>query len=280
MKIILIFSLLLSYRLLAITGGHESDSDYMEVVRLSKKGYGNGCSAVKVASKKFLTSAHCFSNFARDIDFTEYMTTNEDPYALTAQIFQHGKTVSVSVKSLRFHPSWHRHIKPGMTDREIGRVIGSGVVSDLSIFEVTEDTPVKTAVISFDESLFAENAPMAVAGYGATEKNKSPILPSWGAVFVYSLEKTYIVSLPQKIENLCTSKPQVAVQPGDSGGPAYALSKNGGSLVVVGINSGISSAEHPESGCKFNVTLSTRLDVAKEWLCQELEGELGECTIH
>lgn len=274
MKILLIFGLVLSCRLLAVTGGQESDSEYAEVVRLSKNGYGNGCSAVKVASKKFLTSAHCFSNFERDIDFTEYMTTNEDPYALTAQIFQHGKTVSVSVKSLRFHPSWHQHIKAGMTDREIGRVIGSGVVSDLSIFEVTEDTPFKTAVVSFDESLFAENVALAVVGYGATEKNKSPIHPSWGAVFVYSLENTYMVSLPQKIENLCTSKPQVAAQPGDSGGPVYALSKDGGSLVVVGINSGISSAELPESGCKFIVTLSTRLDVAKEWLCQELAGQL------
>ena len=278
MKILLIFSLLLSFRILAITGGQESDTDYVEVVRLSKNGYGNGCSAVKISSKKFLTSAHCFSNFERDIDFVEYMATNKDPYALIAQIFQQGKTVSVSVKSLRFHPSWHQHIKSGMTDREIGRVIGSGVVSDLSILEVIEDTPFKTAVVSFDKSLFVENVAMAVVGYGATEKNKTPNLPSWGAVFVYSLENTYMVSLPQRFENLCTSKPQVTVQPGDSGGPAYVLSKDGGSLVVVGINSGISSAEFPELECKFNVTLSTRLDVAKEWLCQELDGQLSECA--
>ncbi len=271
-----IFLILISISLnvFGLVGGElDKPQSFNSTVRLWPDKYGNGCTAVKISSRFFLTAAHCFNEYDEETQFISLIQGppwNGDKALLSASIYQYGKSYPITAKAIYIHPSWRTKVSKNLQKSHVAEVAFSGEVLDLALYEVETDTPINESKISFEPIMADKFESIVIGGYGSNENGPSPEYPSFGVVSSFQIKGNLVAVLSQVSEKAETNAPRIALRYGDSGGPAFTLSSNE-KLVVSGINSGGSGVN-----TQFEVGTIARLDIAKAWICTHVT--LSECS--
>lgn len=204
------------------------------------------CSGVKISDRFYLTAGHCVKNLAQDVatDFTKLSLSPE------IIIYSHtGITLNTKITKILLHPSVAElKVRDTYNDiRTILDTLGGGEVFDLALIEVTDNSAIVPATLSFDG--IHPNEAFRMSGSGPVVIGDESRTLNWLDV---SESDSYNSETIQKnglhefrtepleamtftwegIEHTFKNVPRILAG-GDSGGPTYNKK-----LEVVGINSG------------------------------------------
>ena len=205
MKRLLICTLIIvSTQALALRNGSYFKAEQFPEVVGSYQVSNASCTSTKIASRTFITAAHCI----KVLDLSERMQGSIYFKKSTHQ-------ARVHIENIYFHPTVdlssfsdgkHPSLKLGNT---IGHIFGRKII-DVAIYTIKEGLP-EIAVMPFYSGELTKNQIISMVAYGDTG-NGYPLYPRWGLQKIKKISDTFI-----KVKH--SKEYPAELMPGDSGSP-------------------------------------------------------------